>query len=168
MFIAKPIEYVLPLPTLHRKVRRPVKTNIIGERLGAPKILTLPSRIEKIDIERQERQKRHDKILQRKQQRLVAKTEREKVKSEKAEKKKAEEIRLASVTRVVLSAGYCVRTPPSIKQIKSYLKGEKGYTVTFMNYFFHRMMYVIENKELNHITSVLRNSQKLENLGTRM
>ena len=25
--------------------------------------------------------------------------------------------------------------------------------MTFMNYFFHWMMYVIENKELNHITS---------------
>ena len=104
--------------------------------MGKPKILTLPSRIEKIDIERQQRQERHDKILQRKQERLVAKTEREKVKSEKAEKKKAEEIRLASVTRVVVSAGYCVRTPPSINQIKAYLKGEKGYNVTFMNYFF--------------------------------
>ena len=51
---------------------------------------------------------------------------------------------------------------------RNYLRGEKGYAVTFMNYFFHWMMYVIENKELNHITSVLRNSQKLENLGTRM
>ena len=49
------------------------------------------------------------------------------MKAEKDKKKKAEEIRLTSVTRVVLSAGYCVRTPPSMKQIKSYLKGEKEF-----------------------------------------
>lgn len=41
-------EYKLPMPSLHKKHRKPPKTNIIGERLGAPKILTLPDRLKKL------------------------------------------------------------------------------------------------------------------------
>ena len=32
-----------------------------------------------------------------------------------------------SVTMVVVSAGYCKRTPPTMKQVKAYLKGVRCY-----------------------------------------
>ena len=34
---------------------------------------------------------------------------------------------MKSVTMVVVSAGYCKRTPPAMKQVKAYLKGVRCY-----------------------------------------
>ena len=34
---------------------------------------------------------------------------------------------MKSVTMVVVSAGYCKRTPPTMKQVKAYLKGVRCY-----------------------------------------
>ena len=38
-----------------------------------------------------------------------------------------EEERMKSVTMVVVAAGYCKRTHPTMKQIKNYLKGVHSY-----------------------------------------
>ena len=47
--------YILPRPTLHRKERRPPKVNILGEKLGAPKILNDLTRIHKLTEEQKRR-----------------------------------------------------------------------------------------------------------------
>ena len=53
--IPTPFRYELPRPSLHRKERRPPKVNIIGERLGQPKILNELSRISALTEEEKKR-----------------------------------------------------------------------------------------------------------------
>jgi len=55
------------------------------------------------------------------EERRVAKEEFTREEKLKMETKQKEEERIKSVTLVVVSAGYCKRTPPTMKQIKSYL-----------------------------------------------
>ena len=48
-------------------------------------------------------------------------------KKEAKEKKRKQEEKFASITPLVVAAGYCKRTPPTLKQIKNFLKCAKGY-----------------------------------------
>ena len=123
-------KYTLPIPSIHKKHRRPPRVNIIGERLGAPKILTLPSRIVKLTQEEKRRKANHEIIVKQKEERRIAKEKRRREEKLKKEEKQKEEARMKSVTLVVVAAGYCKRTPPTMKQIKNYLKGVHAYKET--------------------------------------
>ena len=53
---SKPI-YELPRPSIHRRQKRAPKVNILGEKLGAPKILNELVRMKKLDVEQERRAK---------------------------------------------------------------------------------------------------------------
>ena len=85
--------------------------------------MILPSRIAKLTKEEIRRKEHHAIIVRQKEERRVAKEERKRQEKLKMETRQKEVERMKSVTVVVVSAGYCKRTPPTMKQIKSYLKG---------------------------------------------
>ena len=99
-------KHVLPVPSVHKKKKKPARQNIIGENMSTAKIANTPQRIAQLEEAHEKRKKVFEELRVERCRKALVKQEKAAVREKKSLEKQRKILKFQSITTILHEKNY--------------------------------------------------------------